>query len=190
MERKTYEQIEQIAQELYRGKISLETAKEAVLDILSEQCGPYDVVLTGMCWTMLGIADDLLAATIPTVLSSYTPPDNVLDTLQELAEMFIICGGDIPGELTLYRGVNDIVNNGLDMGYCYTTDYDVAAWYARGMVCFHEPEEWTSEGTVYTVRVPMRYIIGRTKSHKESEVIVLPPAAGGQIEVLKADRVS
>ena len=189
MERKTYEQIEQIAQELYRGKISLETAKEAVLYILSAQCSPYDVVLTGMCWAMLGIADDLLAAIIPTALSSYTPPDNVIDTLKELAEMFIICGDDIPGNLTLYRGCNDLCNYGLDVVYCYTTDYKVAEWYANGMVCFREPEKWTPEGTVYTVKIPMRYIIGRTKSHNGSEVLVLPPAAGGCVEVLKADRV-
>lgn len=190
MEEKTYEQIEQIVNDLYMGIITFEVAKDAVLNILSTQCGPYDTVLPGICDAMIGLTDDLLAAVIPTALSSYTPPDNVLDALRELAEMFIICGDDLEGDMILYRGCNDLCNNGLDMGYCYTTDYDVAAWYARGMVCFHEPEDWTSEGTVYAVRVPLRCIIGRTKSHNGSEVIVLPPAAGGQIEILKADRVS
>lgn len=189
MEEKTYEQIEQIVNDLYMGIITFEVAKDAVLNILSTQCGPYDTVLPGICDAMIGLTDDLLAAVIPTALSSYTPPDGVLDTLRELAEMYIICGDDIQGELTIYRGVNDLCNNGLDDGYCYTTDYAVAKWYANGMVCFSDPEEWTSEGTVYTVKVPLRYVIGRTKSHHGSEIIVLPPAAGGQIEVLKADRV-
>lgn len=189
MEEKTYEQIEQIVNDFYMGAISLDAAKEAVLSILATQCSPYDTVLPGICDATIGLTDDLLAALIPTALSSYTPPDNVIDTLKELAEMFIICGDDIPGDLTLYRGCNDICNNGLDVGYCYTTDYKVAEWYARGMVCFHESEKWTSEGTVYTVKIPLRHVIGRTKSHNGSEVLVLPPASGGQIEVLKADRV-
>lgn len=190
MEEKTYEQIKQIVNDYYMGKTTMEVAKEAVLSILQTQCSPYDTVLPGIIDATIGLTDDLLAALIPIALSSYTPPDNVLETLQELAEMFIICGDDLEGDMILYRGCNDICNNGLDDGYCYTTDYEVAKWFANGMVCFEEPDKWTSEGTVYTVRVPMRYIIGKTKLHKESEVIVLPPAAGGQIEILKADRVS
>lgn len=190
MEEKTYEQIKQIVNDYYMGRTTMDVAKEAVLSILATQCSPYDTVIPGIIDATIGMTEDLLAALIPIALSSYTPPDGVLDTLKELAEMFVICGDDIPGDMILYRGCNDICNNGLDDGYCYTTDYEVAKWFANGMVSFRESERWTSEGTVYTVKVPKRYIIGRTKSYNGSEVIVLPPAAGGQVEILKSDRVS
>lgn len=191
MEEKTYEQIKQVVNDYYMGRITMEAAKADILNILATQCSPYDTVLPGITDATIGLTDDLLAAIIPTALSSYTPPDNVLETLQELAEMFIICGDDdIQGDIILYRGCNDICNNGLDIGYCYTTDYEVARLYAQGLVCFHESSSWTPNGTIYTVRVPLRYIIGRTKSYNGSEVVVLPPAAGGQISVIKEERVT
>lgn len=190
MDRETFARIEQIAQDFANGIITLDAAKVAVMETLHRYCSSDDVVLPYMCWTMLGCADDLIAALIVPVLGYFTPPDNIISTLQELAEMFVICGDDLEGDMIVYRGVNDTGNNGLDIGYSYTTDYKVAKRFAIGEHFANRGAIKVTSGTVYTVRVPLKYVIGTTNDRNEAEVMVLPPAAGGQISVVKIDRVT
>ena len=190
MDTQSLRSIEQITQAFSNGVIPLEKAAEAVMKTLHRYCSSDDVVLPYMCWTMLGCADDLIAALIVPVLGYFTPPDDIISTLQELAEMYVICRDEMPGEITLYRRVNDASNNEVDTGYSYTSDYEVARRFAVGEYIANRRAIKSSSGTIYTVKVQMKYVIGTTNDRNEAEVMILPPAAGGQISVVKIDHVT
>ena len=182
--------ISQAVYDFYMGSIKLEDAAQQVMSALHRWQSSDDIVLPYLVLSMIGSADELLAAIICPVLGYYRPPEDVVDILRDLAEMSIICDESLCGEMILYRGVNRLANHGIDKGYSYTTDINIAKRFATGEYVADRWGPKANDGTVYTVRVPCKNIIGMNNDRNESEIIVLPPDAGGVVTVIDAIRVS
>lgn len=145
------------------------------------------VVLAALRWDDLG--QQVIPYILPAMLAKYVTCNGLLDVLGALYRDGIIGGGT--GEpVTLYRGVCDH-NQDIGTAYSYTTDYEVARQFAAGEVV---ADQWrrgldAGEGKIYTVRVDPKYIIGRCDDRGEAEVMVLPLAAGGVVDVINIDYV-
>lgn len=144
-------------------------------------------VLAELRWDDLG--QQVIPYILPAMLAKYVTCDGLLDVLGSLHRDGIIGGGT--GEpVILYRGV---CNHNQDIGtaYSYTTDYDVARQFASGEVVADQWQRGTDAGSgkIYTVRVDPKYIIGRYDDRGEAEVMVLPLAAGGVVDVINIDYV-
>lgn len=181
--------IKSVAKDFYMGTIQLEDATQQVMTALHRWQSSEDIILPYLVSFMIGIADDLLAAVICPVLGYFCPPKDVVDILRDLAEMFVICDNTLEGDIILYRGVNDFANHGINAGYSYTTDINVAISFANGEFVADRWAIKAPHGTVYKVRIPLKYVIGKTNDRNEAEVMVLPPDAGGFITVIDKIRV-
>lgn len=124
------------------------------------------------------------------MLSNYPPYKNYIEVLKSLAEECAICDSDDHTLVTLYRGSNDRSWD-IEEAYSFTTDRSIAERFARGQLTpSGYPSEQAATGCkIYTVQVPERFIIGRTDDRSEKEVVVLPAAAGGEVNVLQVEEL-
>ena len=178
-----------IAELAYQDRPRDEIAKD-ITDLLDKYTSDIINVTDPVIDTLMLCESCIIPHVLPYLLSRYAPPSDINDTLGLLWENGII-GGIMGGDtITLYRGVCGL-NNGIDDAYSYTTDYEMAKKFAIGRYRA-DPRANRSDagaGKIYTVQVASEYIIGRYEERGESEVLVLPPAAGGEIEVLKVEDV-
>lgn len=172
----------------YQTRPENEIAKD-IIALLHKYTSNLDDVIDSVINILMWCEPQIIPYILPYLLSRYAPPSDIVDTLGDLWTNGII-GGAMGRKITLYRGVCDL-NNGLDDAYSYTTDYEMAKEFAVGRYYANSYADRcdAGKGKIYTVQVSSEYIIGQCDDRNESEVLVLPPAAGGKVKVIKVEDV-